>query len=1432
MSCEPKNPTTMRLDREAPAPSPVRADAHTSARSNGRPDLTAGSNLTRSQYLLWMGQKLNPEAPLYNMALTFTIPGAVDPARFRQAFQALVDRSDALRTIVEEEDGVPRQRVRPSMPAVVEDVDLSAAPDPDAALRGWAQARAARLFDLEVRLFDTALIRLGEDRYAWYLNQHHLITDGWSAALVYRHVAGLYARAREDRPDDAPPLPAYADYVEYEQAFRHTPPFERAEAFWRTERSAPIEPVPLYGKQAPRESTRTERLTVDLGPERSGALRALAARPDVRSLTEHLTLFSLFATVLFAYLHRVGGRRSLTIGTPAHNRPTAAFKETIGVFIEVFPFQVEVVDDDTFLSLLAKVRREAMTFLRQALPGTSAPSANRSFNVLLNYIHASFPPFDGLPVRSEWIHPGHGDSRHHLRLQVHDFDAAGRFLLHFDLNADLFDAAERHAAAGHFLRLLDAFLQDPAHPVRDADLLSEEEKRTLLAPPRPPAYTGPENATVVELFEAQAARTPDAVAVADGDRRLTYRELDARAGRLAHYLRAHGVGAETVVGLCMERSAELLVGILGVLKAGGTYLPIEPSHPAERVAYLLRDAQATVVLTLEHLRPRLPGTGVRVVCLDTDRDVLAAAPAGPLPEPPAAEHLAYILYTSGSTGQPKGVAVAHGGLMRYVTWAKRTYLGADPLDFPLFTTLSFDLTVTSIFVPLLAGGRVVVYPEDGVPALLRVFDEDAVDVVKLTPSHLALLRGRDLSRSRIKKLILGGEDLKTELAQAIHRAFGGAVEIYNEYGPTEAVVGCMIHRYDAARDTAASVPIGRAVDHARIYLLDEARHLVPPGVTGEIYVAGDALARGYLGRPALTAERFLPDPFHPGARMYRTGDLGRRLPDGTVQYLGRIDHQVKIRGVRIEPAEIEAALLAHPAVDACVVDVAEPAAHPEPAGLHYCTRCGLPSNYPGAVFDEAGVCHLCRGFDRYRDRAHRYFKTMADLQALFDAARPARRGAYDALMLLSGGKDSTYALCRLVEMGLDVLAFTLDNGYLSGEAKANIRRVTAALGVDHVFGSTPAMNAIFVDSLKRHSNVCNGCFKTIYTLGTKLAREKGIPFVVTGLSRGQFFETRLTEELFRDDTADAERIDLVILEARRAYHRVDDAVARLPEAGVFRDDAVFEEVRFVDFYRYCDVELDEMMAYLRERVPWIRPSDTGRSTNCLINEVGIYVHQKERGYHNYAFPYSWDVRMGHKERDAALEELNDAIDPHAVRRILAEIGYDDGESGEDPAGRRLVAYYTGRAPVSTPELRAHLARHLPEALIPSHFVRLDRLPLTPNGKVDRAALPAPDAARSERAAAYVAPRTPLEARLAAIWADVLRVPRVGAHDDFLELGGHSLLAIQIIARVNQAFQVDLSLQSAFEASTVAAQADLIEATLLAELDLLDDEEARRLAAGA
>ncbi len=703
-------------------------------------------------------------------------------------------------------------------------------------------------------------------------------------------------------------------------------------------------------------------------------------------------------------------------------------------------------------------------------------------------------------------------------------------------------------------------------------------------------------------------------------------------------------------------------------------------------------------------------------------------------------------------------------------------------------------------MPLTSGGTIIVYPETDARAdlaLIDVANDDQVDIIKLTPSHVRLLEQHDLTKSRARQLILGGEGLTAEMVRRIARIFGGDVLIHNEYGPTEATVGCVVHSFRADEPQGDAVPIGRPIDNMRAWVLDAQGRLVPDGVVGELFLGGAGLAAGYQGDPERTAERFVPSAVDPAGRVYRTGDLARRNAAGLLEYCGRNDVQLKIRGARIEPGEIEAVLVTHPLVDACVVTGSRRSGEPARPERH-CARCGLPSTYPDVDFDDQDLCRLCRAFDSYESRARQYFRTIDDLRAIIGGATNGQ--GPQCLVLFSGGKDSTYMLCRLVDLGFRVLAFTLDNGFISDQAKDNIRRVVEHLGVEHMFASTPAMNRIFVDSLDRHANVCQGCFKTIYTLAMQEAEKRHIPFIVTGLSRGQLFETRLTEELWTDPLIDPEQIDRTVLQARKAYHRVDDAARRLLDTELLQQDRVFEEVQILDFYRYTDVELDEMLAYLAGRVPWVRPKDTGRSTNCLINDVGIYVHQRRTGYHNYALPYSWDVRLGHKQRDAALAELDDDIDGDRVQAILEQIGYTAPITAPDEL--RLVAYYEAKDEVPDEELLAHLRQRLPAYLVPSHFIRLDAIPLTRNGKVDRAALPAPDAARQRGPEPFTAPRTPIEQALARLWTEALRLDRVGIHDDFFKLGGDSILAIQIVARAHKA-GLRLSPGDIFETLTIA-----------------------------
>ena len=734
-----------------------------------------------------------------------------------------------------------------------------------------------------------------------------------------------------------------------------------------------------------------------------------------------------------------------------------------------------------------------------------------------------------------------------------------------------------------------------------------------------------------------------------------------------------------------------------------------------------------------------------------------------------------------------------------------------------------DLTVTSIYLPLITGGRIEVFPEardSGEIPIANVFAADSVDAVKLTPAHLNIVRSLPGKARRIRTLILGGEDLKTATVRGVLDKFPAGTRLFNEYGPTEATVGCMIHEFDATRDQWSSVPIGKPIANTAVYLLNEACQPVPEGVIGEICVAGAGVARGYLTHADETAARFVPNPLAPVDDLYRTGDLGRWSRDARLEFLGRADEQAKIRGVRVETAEVQAAIQCHPEISDSVVVFRKRASRQD---VEYCQRCGIPSNHPDVSLDVHGVCSLCLAFNEFEAQALAYFKTGQDFDALVTGIRAGSNGKYDCLALFSGGKDSTYMLYKLVECGLKPLAFTLDNGHVSDGAKANIERAVQDLGVDHMYGSTPHMPEIFADSLARYSNVCNGCFKTIYTLSVNLARQHDIGHIVTGLSRGQIFETRL-HDLFRHRIFDPSTIEQQIIDARKIYHRMDDTVAKVLDVGLFANDDIYTDIRFVDFYRYWDVPLDEVYAFLRDRAPWVRPQDTGRSTNCLINDAGIYVHKQERGFHNYALPYSWDVRLGHKTRDEALDELNDDIDVERVKNILQDVGYIERAAARTDDKHDLLAFYVGGV-VSDAELKTFLGKRLPTEMIPAQVIRVDEIPLTAGGKVDVRRLPQKTTTVPQEA--YVAPRTDLERRLADIWQQILGRESIGINDNFFDIGGHSLPAIQVISRVSETFEVDLPIRAFFNAPTIANVAETVESLLVEQIAQLSDAEIDR-----
>ncbi|MBF9030983.1 amino acid adenylation domain-containing protein [Rhodobacterales bacterium HKCCE3408] len=1337
------------------------------------PDI--GVPLTRSQQLIWTGQSLAPQAPLYNMVWRIGFRGSLDPDRFAAAWASVVDRADILRARVVSGQGGPTQVIGPKTPPL-EIVDLSAEADPAAAVDAWIAADGAVPVDLSGGTWRGRLFRLSDTDWVWYLNQHHIATDAGTGAVLMRRLGEAYSGAVNAAQ------PQFADYAR--GLADAPPPPAEVRRYWTTQAEGHRAMTHPYGASRRGDDPASRRIAVPFGSERSQTLRSLLDDRRFAAINRTLAEFALWAALYAGWLHRVTGDTQIRIGTPFHNRLTPEQQGTLGLFIEMFPLTVEVEPGDSLAALFQRCLVAAVEYIRHVRPGASTAETAASFNAVLNFMPVRIPGLPGLETDVRWLHTGAHDGAQDVRMHVYDFNDTGTYTVELDLAAGLIDSGGA-SAADHFLALADGAMADPETAI-DSIALTDRRDAVLSGPSGQGAP-----ASVLDTVTAHAAST--APAVICGDETLSHAELTSLSDRYAAALGDLGVGPGMAVAVWARRSLRLPAALLGVLKAGACFVPIPRDTPPDRARAILSVLAPSAIISDAETDIGAAMAGAPVLSLD--------ATLPPARDNPGAGDRAYVIFTSGSTGTPKGVEIGHAAFARYIDWASRSYGPPGPKSYALCSGIGFDLTLTSIFVPLATGGTIRVYPETSGGTDLAVLDamaEDVVDVVKLTPSHLALVTAQGQPVSRISTLILGGENLTTRACRKVRTVLGRHVVIANEYGPTEAVVGCMLHRFDPAADTGLSVPIGRPADDVTIEILDRGGNPVPVGVAGEIHIGGARLASGYFGDPPLTDAKFRSDGA--GGRRYASGDLARVRADGVVEYLGRADRQLKLSGVRVEPAEIEAALLDHPDVSAAHAVLWAPAE----AASRTCSRCGLSGTVPGVSFDAEDVCSICRDFETIRDYAQAYFNTPDALKAELAEARARRTGRYDAIMLLSGGKDSAYALYRLAELTRDVLVLTLDNGFISEGAKDNIRRMTADLGLEHRFLTTPAMNEIFRDSLQRFSNVCQGCFKTIYALALKVARDEGIPAIVTGLSRGQFFETRLTPDLFRKGPRSRAELDRIVHEARKSYHRMDDAVARHLSTGDYLTDDLLDEVRFIDIYRYLDVPVSEIYRFLAEKAPWVRPEDTGRSTNCLINDLGIHVHKSREGYHNYALPYSWDVRLGHKTREEAVAELDDDISPKRIDELGAAVGLDELRLAPRRGG--VVAYVAST--VSEADLRAYLMPRLPKDRMPRHIVVMDALPLTGNGKVDETALPRPDPVLSAPSAARVAPETETETVLWSVFSEVLGHAEFGVTDNFYDIGGESIAAVQIsIAATDRGLRIGPT--AVFEHQTIRALAEAV-----------------------
>jgi amino acid adenylation domain-containing protein len=1064
--------------------------------------------LSFSQKRLWFIDQLEPASALYNISRAFRLRGFLNRVSLERGLNEIVQRHEALRTTFSNVEGRPLQIISPSLTVPMPVIDLT---DRSVSER---EKEALRLLDEEVgRPFDLArgpllralLVRLATDHHILLLVMHHIVSDGWSMAVLYRELGALYNAFCGGRPSPLSELAIqYADFAHWQRNRLQGEELEAQLSYWKRQlRDLPVLELSNDRPRPAAQSYRGARRSIVMPKALAKALEALSRQ---KGATLFMTLLAAFQTLLCRYT----GQKDIAVGTPIANRSRIEFEGLIGFFLNTLVLRTDLSGDPSFEDLVDRVREMTLdAYTHQDLPFEKLveelqPERDLNRNPLFQVLFVLHnnppidPKFSGLALSPVQVEAE--TAKFDLSLFI--TPAEEGLLGTLAYSTDLFDGDTVARMMVHFQTLLEGIAANPRRRLSNLPLLGKSDLDRLLVDWNNAKTDYADGNCVHDLFEAQVQRTPHEIAALFGDEQLTYQELDQRAGRLARRLRSLGVGPEVRVGLCMERSLQAMIGLLAVLKAGGAYVPLDPAFPKERLAFMLEDARVSVLLSDERLAGNLPEHRATVIYPAKDGE---SAPNDLMENPggePAPANLAYVIYTSGSTGKPKAVAMTHGPLFNLISWQLRNLRQPVPARTLQFASLGFDVSFQEIFTTWCSGGTLILIAEElrqDSAALLRFLREKSVARVFLpfvALRQLAEAADEDADTcADLREIITAGEQLQAtrQIVKWLSRLEDCALR--NQYGPSESHVVTAFTPAGSPSDWPALPPIGRPIANAEIFLLDQHLNLVPVGVPGELYIGGDCLARGYLNRPELTAEKFLPHPFsaRPGARLYRTGDLARYLPDGEIEFLGRIDNQVKIRGFRIEPGEIESVLAQHPSVRETVV-----------------------------------------------------------------VAREAETEGNDA----------------------------------AGNPKSKIQH------------------------------------------------------------------------------------------------------------------------------------------------------------------------------------------------------------PKSDKRLVAYV-----VSGHDPA--RISG------------LRDFLAEKLPDYMIPSAFVFLDALPLTPSGKVDRKALPAPDNSRPDLDNRFVAPRTPAEQSIAKIWAEVLKLEKVGIHDNFFHLGGHSLLATQVISRLRDAFRIHLPLRSLFESPTVAGLAERIDTILWA-----------------
>jgi amino acid adenylation domain-containing protein/FkbM family methyltransferase len=1347
--------------------------------ARGRPALTPRARpervpLSSAQQRLWFIDQAHygPNAT-YNIPAVLRLRGRPDTGALRAALRDVIGRHEALRTVFPAEDGQPYQLVRP-----VSDLDIDRLMDVvdvlDADLRPALDAAARHSFDLRTDVpVRATLFRLAPDEHVLLVLVHHIACDGWSMGPFHRDLAAAYQARSTGTAPDWPPLPVqYADYSQWERDVLGSDDdpdsiAAKQAAYWRETLDAlPVElALPVDRPRGTVVTGSGDWIPVDLDPALHRALRDLA-------VSRQASLYMVLQAGLATLLSRLGCGTDIPLGGVVAGRSDEALADLIGFFVNTQVLRYDLSGAPTFDDVITRVRRTDLAAYHhqdlafdRVVEIVSPPrllTRHPLFQVILTFQANADSAFamGGLAVEPMLTHIGTAKFDLHIDFTEQtgpDGEPLGvQGVLEY--HTDLFDRATAERLARSLTGLLRDLAESPDVPVSHVDLVDDVDRRRLAAWNDTAAGVAP--TTLTELIEQQATRTPHADAVVYEGDRLSYADLDARANRLAALLIDHGAGPERFVGVALSRSAGLVVALLAVLKAGAAYLPIDADQPAERIALLVEESAAVAVVATRDTADNLP-SGVTRVLLD---DSAVVADLGGRPGSSVdlrrttlrPEHPAYLIYTSGSTGRPKGVVVSHGAITNRVAWMQ-AYFGLAADDRVLQKTpFGFDVSVWEFFWPLLAGATLVVARPGGhrdPDYLAQLIRDEGVTTVHFVPSMLqAFLSGPAAAEcTGLRRVLCSGEALPAPLVERYVKTL--PVPLYNLYGPTEAAVD--VTCWDC--EPTATIPIGSPVWNTRLHVLDDALRPVPVGVRGELYIAGVQLARGYVGRPDLTAERFVADPFGPaGTRMYRTGDIARWTAGGVLEYLGRVDHQVKIRGVRIEPGEIATVLGNHDAVDHAVVVarddrlVAYVVPDATTAGnVREWIRRERAGDLDGLPVHELPNGMVVLG----RNKAETDFL----YQEIFVRREYLRHGISlprDAVVFDIGAHIGLFSL------------FVADNA-----PEATIYACEPIPDLSREFALNMAVNGVRAHLLACGIGETPG--EVVFTFYPQLSMLSG--------RFGDESEDRAVVEAYALRGAGDVSSLLGDLVTERLRERCEVVCAVRTVSDIIDEHAVDR----IDLLK-VDAEKSEL-----EVLRGVRPEHWTR-----ISQVVAEVHDRGDRLDDVI-----GLLRGHGFTVHA-----EAADPLADSGLVNVFAIKDPRPADAAAPRE-----GGRGPspaALTAELRAALRTRLPQHLVPDDIVVLDALPVSRNGKLDLAALPAPIRASVPTGRG---PANMTEEILCGLFAEAVGFDPVGVDDDFFDIGGHSLLAARLIGAIKSALGVELSVGHLFQAPTVARLGRLIDA---------------------